>query len=200
MPEPVRSVSEFAVIVDGSRDKVAVARRGVDAGLRVALPDGRVVTVSGAVSPGHRFATAAIPAGAFVLQYAQPIGTSKGIAEGDPITVRNMSNDVPVVRDLPPGLRTPAPERVPEAERRTFMGFRRANGRVGTRNFILVVPTSMCASHESQQIATIAEFTLHSRAKYPNVDGVAASPHNKGCGSTDGSNIQVVLRTLTNYT
>lgn len=199
MTEPVRPVSEFAVIVDGSHDNVAVAKRAVEPGLCLALPDGRTVTLGGAVAPGHRFATTAIPAGAFVLQYGQPIGTSKGLAEGEPITVRNMSNEVPVVRDLPPGLHTPAPDYVPETDRRTFLGFRRANGRVGTRNFILVVPTSMCASHESQQIATIAEFTLYSRATFPNVDGVVAIPHNKGCGCSDGSNIQVVLRTLANY-
>jgi hypothetical protein len=62
------------------------------------------------------------------------------------------------------------------------MGFRRADGRVGTRNFILIVPTSMCASHESQQISTIAEFSLYNREKFPNVDGIVAIPHNKGAG------------------
>jgi altronate hydrolase len=57
----------------------------------------------------------------------------------------------------------------------------------------------MCASHEAQQISTIAEFTLYSREKYPNVDGVVAIPHNKGCGCQDGSTIEVMLRTLSNY-
>ena len=79
------------------------------------------------------------------------------------------------------------------------MGFRRRDGRVGTRNFVLIVPTSMCASHEAQQISTIAEFTLYNRDKYPNVDGVVAIPHNKGCGCQDGSTIDVMLRTLSNY-
>ena len=87
-----------------------------------------------------------------------------------------------------------APEETP-----TFMGFRRADGRVGTRNFILVIPTSMCSSHESQQISMIAEFNLYSREKYPNVDGIVAIPHNKGCGCPDGSNIDVLLRVLSNY-
>jgi altronate hydrolase len=79
------------------------------------------------------------------------------------------------------------------------MGFRRPDGRVGTRNYVLIVPTSMCASHEALQISTIAEFTLHDRLKYPNVDGVVAIPHNKGCGCQDGSTIDVMLRTLSNY-
>ncbi len=155
--------------------------------------------VRGLVTPGNRFATRAIPAGEFVRQYGQPIGTSRGIDEGDPVTPANMSNDVPVVRDLDPGLHTPPPDYVPEAERRTFLGFRRPDGRIGTRNFVLVVPTSMCASHEATQIATIAEFTGTSRERFPNVDGVVAIPHNKGCGCSDGSTIEVMLRTLGNY-
>jgi altronate hydrolase len=198
MSQPA-AVSEHAVIVDPEHDNVAVVKRGVGADLAVVVPGGRTVTVSGAVPAGHRFATRAIPAGDFVLQYGQPIGTSRGIAEGEPITVRNMSNEVPLVRDLPQGLVTPPPAYVPEADRRTFRGFRRPDGRVGSRNMVLVVPTSMCASHESQQIAMLAELSLYSRAAFPNVDGVAAIPHNKGCGCSDGSNIEVVLRTLASY-
>src|SRR4029078_11193356 len=49
------------------------------------------------------------------------------------------------------------------------------------------------------QISTIAEFTLYNRDKYPNVDGVVAIPHNKGCGCQDGSTIDVMLRTLWKY-
>src|SRR5258707_1293236 len=79
------------------------------------------------------------------------------------------------------------------------MGYRRADGRVGTRNLVLMVPTSMCASHEAQQISMMAEFMLYNRQKYPNVDGVVAIPHNKGCGCQDGSTLDVMLRTLSNY-
>jgi altronate hydrolase len=192
------ALREFAIVVDAS-DNVAVVKREVAAGQALTLDEGRVVTMTGLVTPGHRFATRAIPAGEFVRQYGQPIGTSRGIAEGDPITVRNMSNDVPVVRELPADLHTPAPGVDGERAALTWRGYRRADGRVGTRNFLLIVPTSMCASHESQQIATLAEFTLYSREKYPNVDGVVAIPHNKGCGCSDGSNIDVMLRTLANY-
>jgi altronate hydrolase len=110
-----------------------------------------------------------------------------------------MTDEIPVVRDLPQDLHTPRPDYVPEELRGTFMGYRRPDGRVGTRNHILIVPTSMCASHEALQISMMAEFMLYKRDKYPNVDGVVAIPHNKGCGCQDGSNIDVMLRTLSNY-
>ncbi len=192
------AISEYAIIVDAN-DNVAVVKKATLADLEVALPNGQLVTVRGAVPPGHRFATRDIPNGEFVRQFGQPIGTSLGIRSGEQITHANMSNDVPIIRDLPESLHTPAPDYIPEAERGTFMGHRRADGRVGTRNYVLIVPTSMCASHEAQQISTIAEFTLYNRDKYPNVDGVVAIPHNKGCGCQDGSTIDVMLRTLSNY-
>jgi altronate dehydratase len=191
-------ISEYAIIVD-SKDNVAVVKTQIVPQTVVELPGGRSVCVTGVVTPGHRFATRAIPAGEFVLQYGQPIGTSLGISEGDPISHANMSNEVPVVRDLPADLSTPPPDYLPPEERATFLGFKRPDGRVGTRNFLLIVPTSMCASHEALQISMLAELTLYNRQKYPNVDGVVAIPHNKGCGCPDGSNVEVLMRTLSNY-
>jgi altronate hydrolase len=191
-------ISEYAVIVN-PRDNVAVVKKEVAPGTNVMMPDGRIVTVTGKVTPGHRFATRAIRAGEFVLQYGQPIGTSLGIGEGEPVSHANMSDDVPVVRDLPEDLYTPPPDYIPESERACFLGYRRPCGRVGTRNYLLIIPTSMCSSTEAQQISMIAEYALWSRQKYPNVDGVVAIPHNKGCGCSDGSNIEITLRMLANY-
>ena len=191
-------ISEYAIVVD-PRDNLAVVKVETQPGLELTLRDDRVIRVTAVVPPGHRFATRDIPPGEFVRQYGQPIGTSLGIKEGAYITHDNMSDEVPVVRDLPADLSTPPPDYFPESERATFMGFRRPDGRVGTRNLILIIPTSMCASHEAQQISMMAEFTLYNREKYPNVDGVVAIPHNKGCGCQDGSNLDVMLRTLSNY-
>ena len=93
-------ISEYAVIVD-PKDNVAVVKTEIAPETIIEMPDGRSVCVTNIVKPGHRFATRPIPAGAFVLQYGQPIGTSLGINEGDPISHANMSNEVPVVRELP---------------------------------------------------------------------------------------------------
>ncbi|HYE75657.1 MAG TPA: UxaA family hydrolase, partial [Blastocatellia bacterium] len=183
--EQEAELKDFAIVVS-EQDNLAIVKTHVPAGLKLNLA-GKTITVTGEVAPGHRFATRDIPAGEFVLQYGQPIGTSRGIKEGEPITPGNMSNDVPVVRDLPEDLHTPPPAYFDKSEIPTFKGFVRPDGRVGTRNYILIVPTSMCASHEALQISTLAEFTLWSREKYPNVDGITAIPHNKGCGCNDGS-------------
>ena len=191
-------ISEYAIIVNPN-DNVAVVKNETRSGLVVSLPGDGYVTLTEAVSPGHRFAISDIPSGEFVRQYGQPIGTSLGIEAGSWITHDNMTDDVPVIRDLPDDLENPAPEYFPKDQIGTFMGFRRADGRVGTRNFVLIVPTSMCASHEAMQISMMSEFMHYSREKYPNVDGVVAIPHNKGCGCQDGSTLDVMMRTLSNY-
>ncbi|HSQ23432.1 MAG TPA: altronate dehydratase family protein [Pyrinomonadaceae bacterium] len=191
-------ITEFAIIVN-PQDNVAVVKKETWPDLEVTLPNETTVRLRAKVPPGHRFATRDIPAGEFVRQYGQPIGTSLGIREGEYVSHDNMSDEVPVVRELAEHLHTAPPVYIREDERATFMGFRRPDGRVGTRNYVLIVPTSMCASHEAQQISMIAEFTLYKKEKFPNVDGVVAIPHNKGCGCQDGSTIEVMLRTLSNY-
>ena len=196
--ETPSALSDFAIIVD-PKDNVAVVKKATSPGLELLLPDETSIEIHAAVPPGHRFATMDIASGEFVLQFGQPIGTSLGIRQGEQITHDNMTDDVPIVRELPENLHTPAPDYFPVDRRATFMGFRRRDGRVGTRNYVLIVPTSMCASHEASQISTIAEFTIYDRMKYPNVDGVVAIPHNKGCGCQEGSTIDVMLRTLSNY-
>jgi len=194
-PHPL---TDLAIIVHED-DNVAVVSQELATGAGILLPSGNAIVLSDDLAPGHRIAIDDVPIGQFMIQYGHPIGTSLGIKAGDIVSIRNMSNDVPVVREVPADLFNPAPDYLPDDQIPTFAGFRRPDGRVGTRNFILIVPTSMCASHEAQQIAMMAEFQHYSRSRFPNVDGVVAIPHNKGCGCQSGSNLEVMLRTLANY-
>lgn len=191
-------IQSCAVVVSAG-DNVAVAKFAISAGTRLKLEDGSILEVLEPVRPGHRFTLFEIPAGEFCIQYGQPIGTSRGIPRGGAVTVECMSNEVPIVRELDESLATPAPEYIPADACASFEGFRRPDGRVGTRNFVVIVPTSMCASHEANQIAVLAEHMHYSRERFPNVDGVSALVHNKGCGCQEGSTIDVLLRTLANY-
>src|ERR1041384_6264744 len=85
-------ISEYAIIV-GPDDNVAVVKKETFTGLEVSLPSGSVVKLQGAIPPGHRFATRNIPAGEFVTQFGQPIGTSLGISSGEQITHANRSEE-----------------------------------------------------------------------------------------------------------
>ena len=115
IPQTV-AISDYAIIVDAS-DNVAVVKKSTFVDLEVLLPDGKIVQLRNAVPPGHRFAIRAVPAGEFVLQFGQPIGTSLGIEAGEQITHANMTNEVPIVRDLPASLHTPPPNYLSVDER-----------------------------------------------------------------------------------
>ncbi|MAF64831.1 MAG: galactonate dehydratase [Planctomycetes bacterium] len=196
--EPATPISRRAIQV-GEADNVAVARRALQAGERLSGACGTTLELLGAVTAGHRFALRPIADGELVLQYGQPIGTSLGIAAGEPVTRENLSDDVPVVRELPDDLENAPPDYLPPEDVASFEGYRRPDGRAGTRNFVLVVPTSMCAAHEARHIALTAELTAWNAADHPSVDGVVAIPHNRGCGSTGGAGQQLLLRTLAAY-
>jgi altronate hydrolase len=101
------------------------------------------------------------------------------IAPGDHVhshnvEFRNTAGDYEFSTDLRPVAM------VPEAERDTFMGYRRENGKVGTRNFIAIVTSVNCSATAARMIAD--HFTAERLADYPNVDGVAAFVHGTGCG------------------
>ena len=81
---------------------------------------------------------------------------------------------------------------------RTFMGFKRKDGRVGTRNFIAVVSTVNCSATVVHEIASY--FTPEKLKAYPNVDGVAAFSHSTGCGmELSGEPMNLLYRTLGGY-
>ena len=87
---------------------------------------------------------------------------------------------------------------VPENRRDTFMGFRRPNGMVGTRNYIGVLTSVNCSATAARKIA--AHFTPEVLAPYPNVDGVCAFVHGTGCGMAgSGDGFEALQRVMWGY-
>jgi altronate hydrolase len=190
-----------AIVVDPLRDNVALAVTHVESG-PLEVTDGAVIDVREPLSPGDRVALHDIPAGAFLLQYGCPFAVSRGIRRGERADAVRVEPGIPRVDpervDLPPP-RAPEPLTADARLPTGFLGYRRHNGRAGTRNYVLVVPTSMCSSHEARLIAEDAERRLWSRERFPNVDGVRAIPHDKGCGCPDGGDVTRTLQVLGAY-
>ncbi len=87
---------------------------------------------------------------------------------------------------------------VNSSSKRTFLGFKRMDGRVGTRNFISIVSTVNCSATVVHEIA--AYFTQDKLVNYPNIDGVAAFSHSTGCGmELSGEPMDLLNRTLGGY-
>jgi len=188
---------EKVALVVHPDDNVAVAKTKIAAGTVVDWR-GRRLLVREEIPPGHRFALVDLPSGAPVKQYGQPFATSLGIKAGERVSRDKISDELPERSVLPASKNAP-PNYLSEEQIPTWQGYRRSGGRFGTRNYVLVVPTSMCSSTEAVQIATRAEFFLWSPEEFPNVSGVVALPHNKGCGCPLGTPVELTLKVLANY-
>lgn len=193
--DPAGKKDDIAAIwMSPDKDQVAIARQALCSGQRVRL-GGLSVGIRQAVAPGHRFAVRDIPRGEYVRQFGYAFGRSKGIKAGELITGRNMMAEIPEVSFKE--FRPPEPTKYsPDLLAKRFLGYHRKDGRVGTRNFYLVVPTSMCASETCAQIARQAGAIV---PKGAGLDGVVAIPHTEGCGCDAGVSIERLLRVLHGY-
>ena len=145
---------------------------------------------------GHKMATQDIPKGAPVYKYAQVIGyAGVDIAKGDHVHTHNLEfRNVDQTYEFATNLRTVSP--VTKLD--MFMGYRRASGRVGTRNYIAVLTSVNCSATAARRIADY--FTDDKLAAYPNVDGVVAFVHGTGCGMAgSGDGFEALQRVMWGY-
>jgi altronate hydrolase len=157
-------------------DEVLVALRDLQPGEAVRSPT-QTLTATTAVPRGHKLARTAISAGAVVRKYGWPIGrATRDIAPGEHVHTHNLATALTSHEDYrysghPAGLAAQSP-----AEGRTFLGYPRRDGRVGTRNELWVLSTVGCVAHTAKRIAEVAGQRLRGR-----VDGVHALTHPFGC-------------------
>lgn len=192
-PKPVR-LAEVALRLHPS-DQVAIASQPLARGTVIAC-DGGDVRAAQLVSPGHKIALQGLRAGEPVRRYGQIIGfATQPIEPGDHVHVHNVAatefdRDHAFCADYDPATL------VPEADRRSFMGFRRSDGRVGTRNYVAVLATVNCSS--SATAAVVDHFRRPGALeRFRNVDGVIGFTHKGGCGAHIGSaGVRQLQRTL----
>ncbi len=153
------------------------------------------VTLRDAIPRGHKFALTTIAQGDPVLKYAQVIGyASQPIAPGEHVHLDNLEFRASRV-DHAFCSAARETEFLAEADRATFRGYVRGNGRVGTRNYIAVITSVNCSATAGRLMAQ--HFTPRELEEYPNVDGVAAFVHGTGCAMAANSegfaNLQRVM-------
>lgn len=156
------------------RDHVATALRDLAAGETLEL-HGQPIVARADIPKGHKIAIRSASAGSDVLKYGWPIGRAVvDIAIGDHVHVHNVHTRLEGVEDY--SFAPIAPEPHAEPLPRTFDGYRRKNGRAGTRNEIWVLCTVGCVANTARRIAEKANQRFAGR-----VDGVFAFPHPFGC-------------------
>jgi altronate hydrolase len=191
------TATDHAVIRLHPNDDVVIATRQLMSGARIASED---LVVTGLIPPGHKIATRDIAKGEPVKRYNQIIGVAReAIARGQHVHVQNLGmadfareHEFGVDRHPTEFVATPA----------TFMGIRRDDGRVATRNFIGVLTSVNCSATVARAIADYFRRDVHPEvlADYPNVDGVIALTHGLGCGiDMQGEGLGILRRTLAGY-
>ena len=175
-------------------DNIVIALRDLGAG--GVVPD-VAAPLAGPVSRGHKIAARAVAQGENVIRYGQIIGVAtRPIAAGEHIHTHNLGmgaheQDYAHATEVRP---LPAP-----AQRRTFLGYHRADGGVGTRNYLGILTSVNCSG-------SVARFIAEGIEKagwlddFPNVDGVVPIVHGTGCGmSGKDEGYDTLFRTLAGY-
>src|SRR5579864_1062869 len=193
------AVDERRAVILRTDDNVAVAARPIPRGFALAVGD-RIVEVREPIALGHKVAIVDIDVGEPVRKYGQIIGfAARAIPAGSWVHVQNVKADL-FERDY--AFATERPSVPPRGEVRTFRGFARPDGRVGTRNYIAVISTVNCSASTSKYIAERFRDKAWKR-DFPNVDGVFAITHKGGCGlpfgGMDHTQLERVLAGFANH-
>lgn len=163
------------------------------------FPDGLVLVED--VPQAHKVALRDLAPGDPVVRYGVVIGYAlERIPRGAWVSEARMRMPEPPSLDA---LRSALPSFVPYAKDfepltgAAFMGYRNADGSIGTRNILALSTTVQCAA----PIARIAAERIRKELlpKYPNVDGVVAIEHVYGCGvAIDAPDAYIPIRSLQN--
>ena len=134
-------------------DNVLVALTSLKAGEEVSARDGAISLVS-SVPAKHKFATADLAAGDAIIMYGISIGRAvEPIRRGELLTTRNVHHYAATVEGKSRSREWTAPD-VSRWRKRKFLGYHRADGQVGTRNYWLVIPLVFC---ENRNVAVLKQ-------------------------------------------
>jgi altronate hydrolase len=132
------------------------------------------------IGKGHKMATEAIAAGQAVRKFGQIIGFAKtDISPGQWVHEHNIGMGE-LSHDYAFAQGAYAEDILPVEKQAMFMGYRRANGRVGTRNYIGIMTSVNCSATVAGFIAEEIERSAVLK-DYPNIDGVVALKQDNGC-------------------
>jgi altronate hydrolase len=142
-----------------SRDNVLIALTDLKAGEPIEF-GGQTYTPPRNIPAKHKFAMRDLAIGDDVKMYGVLVGrTVKPIAAGDLLTTVNIQHQASPFLEQSSEFPWTPPD-VSRREDQTFLGYRRSDGQVGTRNYWLVVPLVFCENKNIQVLKQALEEEL----------------------------------------
>ncbi len=178
-------------------DNVAVIVNALGLPKGTVLPDQDGLVLADFVPQGHKLALTALAQGGPVIRYGEVIGYA-----AEDLPAGSWVSEARLVMPSPPPLdqleratrKTPA---APPLEGYSFMGYRNADGSVGTRNLLAISTSVQCVAGVMEHAVKRIKAELLPR--YAHVDGVVALTHAYGCGvAINAPKAAIPIRTLQN--
>lgn len=171
------------------KDNVAVALRPIEKGTAF---DGVTATMD--IPQGHKMALTDIPKDSMVVKYGFPIGhATEDISAGQWVHTHNMATNLSgeVEYTYSPKIEFPKP-----ITPKTFMGYRRDDGRAAIRNEIWIIPTVGCVNDIAKAMVRDNQDLVTG-----SIDGLYTFTHPFGCSQTghDHAQTRKLLAALTRH-
>jgi altronate hydrolase len=201
-----------------SLDDMAVALTDLVVGQIIDV-DGNKITLATDVQAKHKFYLVDLPKGTKPKFYGMPVGIiSRDVRQGEIISRDNLDNLEANYESLSLELSSWQPPVVTSLPK-SFQGYRRPDGKYGTRNHLLIAYTVICTQHIAQRIVSVARraygfetddpwehyaregiFPQRETVKsYPGIDDIVLLHHSSGCGMADHGDLETLLKFIAEY-
>ncbi|MBQ0056223.1 MAG: altronate dehydratase [Bacteroidales bacterium] len=180
-------------------DNVFVAIQPLAAGTTLNV-DGEEVTLLTDVPAGHKCALKDFAEGENIIKYGFPIGHARhAVKKGSYMDHEDIKTNLAGTLDYSDIKLKGLTKCEPSGEQLTFEGYERADGQVGIRNEVWVIPTVGCVNGIIKLIVEQTKKELGD--EIPGIDGIFHFPHNFGCSqlSEDHENTKKILRDMVHH-
>ena len=177
-------MEDISLIIINEKDNVAVALHDIKAG-----EEHNGIKFLNDIPFGHKVAIKNISTCENIIKYGFPIGYAKNdIKIGEHVHTHNLHTNLNDIIDYeynPIDI-----ENNNEVESDIFFdGYKRTDGKVGTRNEVWIIPTVGCVNNTAKTLENMASKKFGNRC-----DGIFAYTHNMGCSQT--GNDQIITQKL----
>ncbi|CUU47255.1 UxaA family hydrolase [Clostridium beijerinckii] len=183
------------IIKINEKDNVVVALRDLSKSEIIEV-ENKKIEIKEDIKRGHKVAISDFKVNDNVIKYGYPIGHAiKDISIGEWIHTHNIKTNLDGIMEY--NFNQQLKQDSIENRNLTFDGYKRANGNVGIRNELWIVPTVGCVNGIGERI--IEKFKED--VKSVGIDGVEIFKHNYGCSQLgdDHANTRTMLGNLVKH-